>query len=138
MQVIQRDYMTQLLKLSIPGDVRHWGPLTAKVVIEQPSGYVLEAAGCVVHRGKRAEIAVRYPLLDDGAWEQIEGFCKAFEYEMGTYTFTAHLFSDGHPIVTETAEFDQDQLYAQQLEDPYSHRLSTRLHRVRPAPLRLH
>ena len=112
MQVIQRDYMTQLLKLSIPGDVRHWGRLTAKVVIEQPSGYVLETAECVVHGGKQAEIAVRYPLLDDGAWEQIEGFCKAFEYEMGTYTFTAHLFSDGHPIVTETTEFDQDQLYA--------------------------
>ena len=112
MQVVQKDYMTQLLKLYIPGDVRHWGTLTASVEITQPSGYRLETTGRVTHQGKRAEIEVRYPLMDDGAWEQIEGFCKAFEYGMGTYTFAVHLFSDGHCIVSETTEFDQDQLYA--------------------------
>lgn len=40
--------MTRVPKLSIPGDVRYWGRLTDKVVIEQPSGYVVEAAGGVV------------------------------------------------------------------------------------------
>ena len=44
MRPIQRDYITQLLTLSIPGDARHWGRRTAKVVIVQPSGYVLERA----------------------------------------------------------------------------------------------
>ena len=91
MQIVQQDYMTQILRVSIPGDMRHWGTLTAKVVVRQPNGYELETAGDIVLCGQQAQITIRYPLMDDGSWGQIEGFCKAFEYNKGTYTFTAHL-----------------------------------------------
>ena len=112
MQVRQKDYMTQLLRLYLPGAVEHWGQLSAAVEITQPCGYHTEMEGRVTRQGKWAEIEIRYPLMDDGAWEQVEGYCKAFDFEMGHYTFALRLRSDGHPIVTEELTFDQDQLYA--------------------------
>ena len=112
MQVIQADYMTQVLKLQLPGDPNHWGKLTAHVSVTQPSAYTLELDADVKSQGKRAEIPIRYPLMDDGAWEQVKGLVATTEYEMGVHTFVATVLNDGSPIVTETVELDQDQLYA--------------------------
>ena len=112
MQVIQADYTTQVLKLQLPGDPNHWGKLTARVSVTQPSGYTLELDADLVSEGKRAEIAIRYPLMDDGAWEQVEGLVATNEHEMGVHTFVATVLNDGSPIVTETVELDQDQLHA--------------------------
>lgn len=112
MQILQRDYMTQLLKLYVPGDVAHWDQLSARVEITQPCSYRQTLTAPIQMIGKHANIELRYPLMDDGAWEQIEGFCKATAYGMGTYTFKVDLLNNGHHIVTETTQFDQDQLYA--------------------------
>ena len=112
MQVIQSGYMTQVLKLQLPGDPNHWGKLTAHVSVTQPSGYTLELDADLVSEGKRAEIPISYPLMDDGAWEQVEGMVATAEYEMGVHTFVATVLNNGSPIVTETIELDQDQLYA--------------------------
>ena len=112
MRVIQADYMTQLLRLQLPGDPNHWGKLTAQVSVTQPSGYTLELEADVRSDGKKAEVSIRYPLIDDGAWEQIEGLNRSSDWAMGTHTFTAQILNNGSPIVTETVEFDQDELYA--------------------------
>ena len=112
MQVIQTDYTTQVLKLHLPGDPRHRGKLTSRVTVTQPSGYALEIDGDLQTEGKRAEVRVRYPLMDDGAWEQIEGPGSSLVYEMGVTTFEVAILSEGSPIVTETCELDQDTFYA--------------------------
>ncbi len=112
MQVIQADYTTQVLKLQLPGDPRHWGKLSARVKVTQPSGYALEMDGDLQVDGKRAEVRVRYPLMDDGAWEQIEGRASSLHYEMGVTTFEVSILNDGSPIVTESADLDQDAFYA--------------------------
>ena len=112
MQVIQADYMTQVLKLQLPGDPNHWGKLTAHVSVTQPCGYTLELDADLMSEGKRAEIPICYPLMDDGAWEQVEGMVATREHKMGVHTFVATVLNDGSPIVTETVELDQDQLYA--------------------------
>ena len=112
MQAIQAGYMTQVLRLQLPGDANHWGKLTARVSVTQPCGYTLELGAEVESEGRRTEIPVRYPLMDDGAWEQIEGPHRSTDYEMGVHTFTVQVLNDGSPVVTETAALDQDQLYA--------------------------
>ena len=117
MQVTQSDYMTQVLRLYMPGDLAHWGHLTARVNATQPSGYAQQFETAVDIRGKHVEVALRYPLMDDGAWEQSNQPKSALSeatpnFEMGTYSFRVQLLSDGSPIVAETVEFDQDQLYA--------------------------
>ena len=112
MQVTRADYMTQLLRLQLPGDPNHWGRLTAKVSVAQPCGYTLEMEADVRSEGKRAEVPIRYPLMDDGAWEQIEGPVSSRLSAMGVHTYTAQILNNGSPIVTETVEFDQDGLYA--------------------------
>ncbi len=112
MQVVQADYMTQLLTLTLPGDPKHWGRLSAWVKVTQPCGYSVELDGDLRTEGKQAKVRIHYPLMDDGAYEQIEGPASSLLFDMGATTFTVEISSDGAPIVSETAELDQDQLFA--------------------------
>ena len=131
MQVIQADYITQVLKLQLPGDPKHWGSLIARVAVTQPCGYVLEVDAEVEVEGKRGQIAVRYPLMDDGLWDEIDGpspirkydtgSVSPHMYDMGTYRFTVEVLNNGSPIVTETTVVDQDQFYADNVKGSLRH-----------------
>lgn len=111
MLIIPLDFMTQQIRLQVPGDMAHWGRITARVDVTQPCGYARSHTCPVTLDGRHGLIELRYPLMDDGAWGQVSGFCKAFDFEMGVYRFDVQLLSGGQPIARETGELDQDQLY---------------------------
>ena len=50
--------------------------------------------------------------MDDGAYEQIDGPVSSLLFDMGVTSFSVVISSDGVPIVSETVELDQDQLFA--------------------------
>ncbi len=112
MQVTQADYMTQVLTLTVPGDPNHWGRLSARVRVTQPCGYGVDLDGDLRTEGRHAEVRIRYPLMDDGAYEQIDGPVSSLLFDMGVTSFSVVISSDGVPIVSETAELDQDRLFA--------------------------
>ena len=90
-------------------------PLEAVVTVVQPQGYRQELsldANHVVIRDGTAELAIPYPLVDDGRYDPSHGTWNG-AWEMGTYRFTATVSAGDRELVRDSFAIDPSDFFPQ-------------------------
>ena len=112
MRLVHEDFHWKRLILPYAGPVPEH-QLSARVTVTQPQGYRQELAvnaDLIQVRDGAVEIAILYPMVDDGRYDPSHGTWNG-AWEMGTYRFSVEVTAAGHTVATDTLEIDPSEFF---------------------------